>query len=124
MKKLIIALLLMFSSIASAQDTFILKYKRMYDCQKKENFSTYINVVFNSEIDEADIMIYGSDGNVLKYYRTDKNIQTEKTDDTGENYQIINCITSKGEKIIFLLYEDSSMKIIFSNGNALEFYEN
>ncbi len=124
MKKLIIAFLLLFSFIASAQDTFVLKYNRIYDCVDKKNTLCIVNVVFNSKIDKSDIIVYIGNSEPMRYYRTSHSIETDKTEDTGEEFQMIPCISESGEKIMFLLYADNALKIIFNNGNALEFYEN
>ena len=123
MKKLIIALLLMFSFMASAQDTFIMKYNRVYNCVDKKNTLCVVNVVFNSKISKSDIILYINKSEPMNYYRASQDVEKGKTED-GEEFQMIPCIGESGEKVMFILYADGALKIIFNNGNAMEFYEN
>jgi len=123
MKKLIIALLLMFSFIASAQDTFVMKYNRVYDCVDKKNTLCVVNVVFNSKISKSDIIVYIGKSEPMNYYRASQDVEKGKTED-GEDFQMIPCIGESGEKVMFILYADGALKIIFTSGNAMEFYEN
>jgi hypothetical protein len=60
----------------------------------------------------------------MNYYRTSEDIEKGNTKDTGEEFQMIPCIGESGEKVMFLLYADGALKIIFNSGNAMEFYEN
>lgn len=122
MKKLLLFTFLLFSLVSTAQDAFVRKYTKMYSNKPEKKSECNVNVVFNSEQTDADIIMYFLGGKTFKFYRTQNKIE-KGIDKNGESYQLIFCINEEGLKLGLQLYDDdSTLRIIFSDGSIIEFY--
>lgn len=124
MKKLLLATLLFIFSIgAFAQDTFVEKYKSVIsvsDYKVGEWQDTEMTVVFNAN-GVKDIVFYYPNETV----KTMHQITSSKkgTTDNGTEYQIIECIDEKGERLALQLF-DNCLRILINKGYYIEFHKN
>lgn len=123
MKKILLLItMLLFSFIATAQDSFVRRYTKMYSSNPEKKSACNVNVVFNSQETDADIVMYFVGGKTFKFYRTETKVE-RGVDKNGESYQLVICINNEGTKVGLQIYdEDSTFRILFLDGSILEFY--
>lgn len=126
MKKLLLGMMLLLAIATSySQDTFVRKYTSMISTKNdvsEKQVSANLTVVFNPSGENGVRFHYGN-GNVTEYYQT-SNLETGKTV-SGEEYQLIEIVDKKdGYQITLQLFDKIGvLRLIFSAGNTIEFYE-
>jgi hypothetical protein len=125
MKKLILSLLFLTFSITSFSQTFVKKYTSVITKTNgvlSEWKDTSLTVVFN-EKDTGDIVFYYSDGTSKRFHKI-SGVTEDKTN-SGEGYQIIECLDDKdGYKVAIQLFDDdTTLRIIISGGSFVEFHK-
>jgi hypothetical protein len=109
MKKLFLSVLLLMLSVVSFSQTFVNKYNSVIAEKagilgKWETIS--ITVVFN-ETDTGDIVFYYTNGNVKRFHQVGDVTKDEN-----------------GKKVALQLFdEDSTLRILISDGNFVEFHK-
>ena len=119
MKKLLLALLLLFSLFVSAQETFVRRYNHYYSSLEKEG-----------KIGQITFVINDNDTNQIKVYVAQKKTKTlyqiggvEKgVTESGYPYQIINCVDDDGNRLAFQLFANSVRLIFIEFGTSIEYY--
>ncbi|RAR71490.1 hypothetical protein [Flavobacterium aciduliphilum] len=123
MKKIFLGLLLLLSTSMFSQETFVKKYTSMIS--KKDGIlqpweKTDVTVVFNPR-GVKDIVIYYSSGNTLTLHQIG-GVEAGKTN-SGEGYQIVECIDQDGEKLAIQLFDDDTcFRILIAEGYMIEFH--
>lgn len=123
MKKIFLGLLLLLSTSMFSQETFVKKYTSMIS--KKDGIlqpweKTDVTVVFNPR-GVKDIVIYYSSGNTLTLHQIG-GAKAGKTN-SGEGYQIVECIDQDGEKLAIQLFDDDTcFRILIAEGYMIEFH--
>lgn len=126
MKKIILIILLLFSSyICIAQNTFIKKYTDVVSFKagiKQPWEKIDITIVFNTNKGK-DIVLY--------YPNEDKKTLTQVSSvikgitSDNDSYQVINCVDEEGEEIILQLFDDDTcLRLIIAEGYYIEFHKN
>ena len=122
MKKLVLAFALMTSVLASAQETFVRKYTKMYSSISDVHTNCNITVVYNSAETDADIVLYQMGNKTYKFYRTEKEVNVSYNKD-GIKYQLVFCIDQKGNTMGLQIFDDdSTLRLIYPNDGYIEFY--
>jgi hypothetical protein len=123
MKKLLLGALLLLSTTVFAQDTFVKKYTSFII---KENdvlkpwVSAETTVVFNPN-HVRDVIFYYSDSTSRTFHQITE--VTTGTTESGEAYQVVHCIGEDGIEMTLQLFDDdSTLRIIVSAGNSIEFH--
>lgn len=125
MKKILLgALLLLSSFVCAAQDTFVKKYSSVISKQSGELTpwkKTDVTVVFNPN-GVRDIVIYNSYSESKIVLHQIGSTREDKTNN-GDGYQIVECINESGLKVAAQLFDDDTcFRILFSNGDYVEFH--
>lgn len=122
MKRLLLAALLLFSFLASAQDAFVRRYTKMYSSNPEKTSTCNITVVYNSVETDADIVIYLSEGKIFKLYRTEKEVKIGYNQD-GIKYQLVFCVDEDGNRMGMQIFDDdSTLRLLYPNNGYIEFY--
>lgn len=125
MKKLLFIALFIVSFTSFAQDTFVRKYTSMMatrDDVEEEVKAADLTVVFNPNGNKGIKFYYGS-GETTEYLQVSD--LTEGTTTGGYKYQLIKIINKeKGYELTLQLFDDDGvLRLLFSKGNTIEFYE-
>jgi hypothetical protein len=124
MKKIMIMVMLFLGTMIYAQDSFVKTYSK---CVVKNNdveepaYDTEVTVVFNYE-GEKIIKFYYPNDKVFKF-RQVSGVDEGKTVG-GYKYQLIKAveIATAKEVLIQLFDDDSTLRVIISEGNTIELY--
>jgi hypothetical protein len=126
MKKLILSVLFLMLSAVSFSQTFVNKYTSYIS----ENAGvlgkwkdTSLTVVFN-EKETGDIVFYYTGSNTKRFHQVGD--VTEDKTTSGEGYQLIIAIDDEdGNKVAIQLFNsNSTLRILISNGDYIEFHKN
>ena len=123
MKKLFLGILLLLVTSVFSQETFVKKYTSMIS--KKDGIlqpweKVDITVVFNPK-GVRDIVIYYSSENTLTLHQIGS--AKEGKTNTGEGYQLVDCIDQDGEKLAIQLFDDDTcFRILVAEGYMIEFH--
>jgi hypothetical protein len=125
MKKIIIFSLLLLSITTFSQETFVRNYKYMIVTENDVsgiNKKAELTVVFNPN-KQKGIKFYYANGKIAEYYQVSD--LTEGKTEAGQEYQLIEIVDKEeGLKIILQLFDKIGvLRLIFSAGNTIEFYE-
>ena len=125
MKKLLLgALLLLSSFVCMSQDTFVKKYSSVISKQSGELTpwkKSDVTVVFNPN-GVRDIVIYNSYSESKIVLHQIGSAREGKTEN-GDGYQIVECINESGLKVLAQLFDDDTcFRVLFSNGDLVEFH--
>ena len=123
MKKIFLGVLLLLVTSMFSQETFVKKYTSMVS-KKDEVLQPWekvdVTVVFNPK-GVRDIDIYYSSGNSITLHQIGS--ATEGKTNSGEGYQIIECIDQDGEKLSIQLFDDNTcFRILIAKGYMVEFH--
>ena len=123
MKKLLILLMLLCSTITFAQETFVRKYVSMIVTDNfiaSESQAADVTVVFNPN-GQKKVFFYFSNGNRRVYYQLEG--VTEGKTNAGEEYQLIKCLDESGITTLIQLFDElGCLRVIISEGYKIEFY--
>jgi hypothetical protein len=126
MKKLLLFMMLLLAVTTSySQETFVRKYTSLIstinNISEKEKPAN-LTVVFNYN-GKNNVKFYYGSGNTAEYYQVSNVIEGKNND--GYSYQIINLVNKlDGNKITLQLFDKQGViRLIFSPGNTIEFYE-
>jgi hypothetical protein len=125
MKKLLLLAMLLFGTMTFAQETFVRKYTSMMvtiDDVEEAMKDADLTVVFNPNGNKGIKFYYGS-GETTEYLQVSD--LTEGTTTGGYKYQLIKIINKeKGYELILQLFDnDGVLRLLFSEGNTIEFYQ-
>jgi hypothetical protein len=125
MKKLLLGALLLLSMSMFSQEPFVRKYTSIIvtkDDVSEEEKEAELTAVFNPNGQRGVKFYYGS-GEVTEYYQVSD--LKEGVTSGGYKYQIIDILEKKeGVHITLQLFDDDGvLRLIFSAGNTIEFYE-
>ena len=125
MKKLLLLAMLLFGTMTFAQDTFVRKYTSMMATRNNVEEpvkAADLTVVFNPNGNKGIKFYYGS-GETTEYLQVSD--LTEGTTTGGYKYQLIKIINQeKGYELTLQLFDnDGVLRLFFSEGNTIEFYE-
>jgi len=120
MKKLLLALLLLFSLFVSAQETFVRRYDHYYSSLGKSGKTGQITFVIND-----------NDTNQIKVYVAKKQTRTlypvgdvEKgVTEGGHPYQLIRCVDDEGKPITYQWFPNA-VRLLFDEFNSYIDYYN
>ena len=123
MKKLLIFSLLLLSMCTFAQDTFVKKYTS-FIIKEDDVLKPWVNsettVVFNPN-HIKDVIFYYSDSTNRTFHQISE--VTTGTTESGEGYQVVHCISEDGIEMTLQLFDDdSTLRVIVSAGNSIEFH--
>jgi hypothetical protein len=125
MKKLLLIALLFVSFTTCAQETFVRKYTSMMvtrnDVEEPVKAAD-LTVVFNPN-EKKGIKFYYESGETTEYLQVSD--LTEGTTTGGYKYQLIKILDkTKGYEILLQLFDnDGVLRLVFSEGNTIEFYQ-
>lgn len=124
MKKILITLILCLCSLnIYCQDIFTRNYKYMIVKRNdviKPMESITLTVVFNPN-NTKGVKFYYPDGKVTFFYQVTG--VKKGTTKGGQEYQIMDVVSSEnGDELTIQLFENI-LRVIFSAGNTIEFYE-
>ena len=123
MKKLLILLMLLCTTITFAQETFVRKYVSMIVTDNfiaSESQAADVTVVFNPN-GQKKVFFYFSNGNRRVYYQLEG--VTEGKTNAGEEYQLIKCLDESGITTLIQLFDElGCLRVIISEGYKIEFY--
>lgn len=126
MKKLLLLVMLVLGiSTSYSQETFVRKYKYMIVTKNNVsgiNKKADVTVVFNPN-QQRGIKFHYISGKTTEYYQVSD--LTEGKTESGEEYQSIKVIDNEeGYQITIQLFDKiGALRLIFSEGNTIEFYE-
>jgi hypothetical protein len=125
MKKLLFIALFIVSFTSFAQETFVRKYTSMMvtrDDVEEAMKDADLTVVFNPNGNRGIKLYYGS-GETTEYLQVSD--LTEGTTTGGYKYQLIKLLDKKdGYEISLQLFDnDGVLRLLFSEGNTIEFYQ-
>lgn len=125
MKKLLLLAMLLFGTMTFAQETFVRKYTSMMvtrDDVEEAMKAADLTVVFNPNGNRGIKLYYGS-GETAEYLQVSD--LTEGTTTGGYKYQLIELLDKKdGYEISLQLFDDDGvLRLLFSKGNTIEFYQ-
>jgi len=123
MRKLLLGLLLLVSTVMFSQSTFVKKYTTFVAKQNgvfQEWKQSEVTVVFNPK-GVRDVVFYYENGSVRTFHQIG-DVREGKTT-AGDGYQIIECIDQDGYKVALQLFDsDTALRVIVSEGNSIEFH--
>jgi hypothetical protein len=125
MKKLLLgALILLLSTSAFAQKTFVRKYTSVISVSndvKGEWEDTDITVVFNAN-GVTDIVFYYPNGSTRTFHQVTSSEENKTTN--GETYQIVECLDESGDRVAIQLFDSNTcLRIIIAKGYYVEFHK-
>jgi hypothetical protein len=126
MKKLLLVALLLLSTLtASAQDTFVVDYTSCVSFKDGVNQGwkdISITVVYN-EKNTSDIVLYYGGGKTVRYKKTGSIIKEKTT--ANQDYQFVECIdTSDGLSVGIQYFESTeTLRVIVQKGWYVEFHK-
>ena len=126
MKKLLLGLMLLLAVATSySQETFVRKYTSMIATKnnvQEEEKKANLTVVFNPN-GEKGVKFYYGNGKTTEYYQV-SDLEIAKTSN-GDDYQLIEIIDKEeGFQLTLQLFDKiGALRLIFSRGNTIEFYE-
>jgi len=123
MRKLLLGLLLLVSTVMFSQSTFVKKYTTFVAKQNgvfQEWKQSEVTVVFNPK-GVRDVVFYYENGSVRTFHQIG-DVKQGKTN-AGDGYQIIECIDQDGYTVALQLFDsDTALRVIVSEGNSIEFH--
>jgi hypothetical protein len=123
MKKTILLLMLLCTTITFAQETFVRKYISMIgtlNFVKGEIEPADATVVFNPE-GLRKIVFYFGKGTTQTYYQIGG--VTEGETNSGDKYQVIECLDERGNSTFLQLFDEvGCLRVIIKEGYKVEFY--
>lgn len=125
MKKLLLLSMLLITSIAFAQDTFVRNYKSLLvtrDFKKEPEREISLAVIFNADKENTIVFRYAN-GISKKFFQV-SNVTNGKTEG-GYEYQMIDIIDAEnGNELILQLFDnDNVLRLVIDDGYSLEFYK-
>lgn len=119
-RNLIILIILLNVVVANAQETFVRKYTKCIS-KVNEKLSDWeeidLTVVFN-EKKTNNVVLYYPNKTIILYKIG--SVEASKTN-SGDEYQLVECIDGDGEKVILQLFYDAMRLII--RGSYIEFHQ-
>lgn len=125
MKKLLLWMMLVLAISASySQETFVRNYTYLIltnNDVSEEKKPAQLTVVFNPNNKKEVKFIYAS-GKVVEFYQTSS--MKEGTTTGGYKYQLIDIVNkTNGVQITLQLFDDDdTMRLVFSSGDSIEFF--
>jgi len=123
MKKIVLLLMLLCTTITFAQETFVRKYISMIvtnNFVKQNNEPADVTVVFNPE-GLRKIVFYFGKGTTQTYYQIGG--VTEGETNSGDKYQVIECLDERGNSTFLQLFDEvGCLRVIIKEGYKVEFY--
>ena len=123
MRKLLLGLLLLVSTVMFSQETFVKKYTTFVAKQNgvlQDWKQSEVTVVFNPK-GVRDVVFYYENGTKRTFHQIG-DVNEGKTN-SGDGYQIIKCIDQDGYDVAIQLFDtDTALRIIVSDGNSIEFH--
>ena len=125
MKKLLLLSMLLFGTITFAQETFVRKYTSMMATRndvEEPVKSASLTVVFNPNKSKG-VKFYYESGETTEYLQVSD--LTEGTTTGGYKYQLIKILNKEqGYEVTLQLFDDDGvLRLFFSEGNTIEFYQ-
>lgn len=117
--------MLLFASITFAQDTFVRNYTSYINTRnsiQEPEKKTHLIVIFNADKENKVVFRYAN-GNSRTFYQVGEVINNKTNG--GFEYQLIKVIDDEnGQEFELQLFDnDNALRLIFSEGNNIEFYK-
>ena len=123
MKKLLLGLLLLASTLMFSQGTFVKKYTTFVVKQNgvlQDWKQSEVTVVFNPK-GVRDVIFYYENNTTRTFHQIGDVIEGKTL--SGDGYQIITCIDQDGYDATLQLFDnDTALRVIISEGNTVEFH--